>query len=445
LADRVLRTSEEFCFEREVEALKAWMRQFPDKRTGKNLVYSIEDAALGAFSVFYMQSPSFLAFQTMMQRAQGKSNAQALFGMHQIPTDNHIRSLLDPVAPSYVLPMFERLFNQLDAAGQIDAFRIPNGQLLIALDGTQYHRSESIHCKHCTVSRHHNGENSYAHTALTPVVVTLGHNRVVALEPEFVVPQDGHDKQDCESVAAKRWLAAYGARYRGRQVTLLGDDLYSRQALCEQILALGLNFIFVCKPSSHETLYEWLPDLARSGGLHTHQVLRRQGKKSYTDTYRYAAQVPLRDGDDALAVNWCELITTNAAGERVYHNAFVTAHAIDQSTVAQIVAAGRARWKIENGCNNTLKTKGYHLTHNFGHGKNQLSALLASLNLLAFLLHTVQELVDRKYQALRAHLPSRATFFNHLSALTHYLCFDSLEAMLDFMLHKLEIEFSDSG
>jgi hypothetical protein len=25
------------------------------------------------------------------------------------------------------------------------------------------------------------------------------HNRVVPLEPEFIVPQDGHEKQDCES------------------------------------------------------------------------------------------------------------------------------------------------------------------------------------------------------------------------------------------------------
>ena len=173
--------------------------------------------------------------------------------------------------------------------------------------------------------------------------------------------------------------------------------------------------------------------------------MRRHGKKSYTDTYRFAAQLPLREGGDALEVNWCELTTINAAGKTVFHNAFVTRHAIDQGHVAQIVAAGRARWKIENGNNNTLKTKGYHLTHNFGHGKNYLSATLASLNLLAFLLHTVQEMVDPKYQLLRASLPSRVTFYNHLSALTHYMCFKSLEAMLEFMLRRLEIPFPDTS
>lgn len=421
------------------------MRQFPDKRTGKNRVYGIEDAALGAFAVFYTQCPSFLAYQTTMKRTQGKSNAQTLFGISKIPTDNHIRGLLDPVPPSFAFPFFEQIFNALDARGQIDPFRIPNGQLLIALDGTQYHHSESIFCKQCTVTEHKNGQVSYAHTVVTPVVVTPEHNRVIPLEPEFIVPQDGHDKQDCETAAAKRWIATHAARYRERRVTLLGDDLYSRQPLCEHILDAGLNFIFVCKPSSHPTLYEWLQGVKRSSGVHTHQVTCRHGKKTYTNTYRFAAQLPLRAGEQALAVNWCELVTTNAEGQTIYQNAWITRHAIDAGNVALIVQAGRARWKIENGNNNTLKTKGYHLTHNFGHGKKHLSALLATFNLLAFLLHTVQELVDRKYQALRAHLPTRATFFHHMGALTHYLCFENYEAMLDFMLRGLEIELSDSS
>ena len=428
-----------------MEALKGLMRQFPDKRTGKNRVYSIEDAALGAFAVFYTQSPSFLAHQKTMEQAKGKSNAQTLFGMHRIPTDNHIRALLDRVAPSEVFALFEQAFSQLHEAGELQSWRTPDGALLIALDGTQYHRSESIHCPQCTVIEHKSAAVSYAHSVVTPVVVATGHNRVIPLEPEFILPQDGHDKQDCESAAAKRWIAAYAERYRELDVTLLGDDLYSRQPLCEQVLRAGLNFIFVCKPSSHPTLYEWVDSLQRSGALHTLELTRRKGKKVFTDSYRFAAQLPLRSSEDALEVNWCELVTTDAEGKTIYRNGWVTRHAIDAGNVAHIVAAGRARWKVENGNNNTLKTKGYHLSHNFGHGKKHLSALLATFNLLAFLLHTVQELLDKKYQLLRAALPTRKTFFNDIRALTRYMCFDSFQAMLDFMLRGLEIEYPDSS
>jgi hypothetical protein len=92
---------------------------------------------------------------------------------------------------------------------------------------------------------------------------------------------------------------------------------------------------------------------------------------------------------------------------------------------------------VENENNNTLKTKGYHLTHNFGHGKQHLSSLLATFHLLAFVFHTV--LVDPSYQRVRQFLP-RKRFFNDLRALTCYLCFDRCEALMTFMIHKLKLD-----
>jgi hypothetical protein len=90
-----------------------------------------------------------------------------------------------------------------------------------------------------------------------------------------------------------------------------------------------------------------------------------------------------------------------------------------------VVEAGRSRWKIENENNNVLKTKGYHLEHNFGHGQQHLSNVLVTLNLLAFLTHTIQEITNGVYQALRKKLGARKTFFQDLRALTRYLIFDS--------------------
>ncbi|MHB1530496.1 MAG: ISNCY family transposase [Acidiferrobacteraceae bacterium] len=428
------------------------MRAAPDKRTGKNCVYRMEDAALAAFAVFYTQSPSFLAYQRTMEQTKGQSNAQTLFGMGQIPTDNCVRKMLDPVAPSHLFPLFTRIFQALNASGHIDPFRVSldasasgPGTLLMALDGTAYHHSHTIHCPQCTRIEHKNGAVSYQHTAITPVIVAPGASRVIPLEPEFIVPQDGHDKQDCETAAAKRWLTTTASRYRDQNVTLLGDDLYSRQPLCEAVLAAGLHFLFVCKPSSHLTLYEEVEGLARAGGVTTHEITRRKGKQTLTDTYRFAAELPLRVGLDALCVHWLELTTTDAAGQTIYHNAWVTRHTIHQGNVAALAAAARARWGIENGANNTLKTKGYHFEHNFGHGKRHLSSLLATLNLLAFLLHTVQEIISHKYRLLRASLPTRQTFFDDIRALTRYLCFESFEALLDFMLRGLEIDAPDSS
>jgi TfoX/Sxy family transcriptional regulator of competence genes len=187
-------------------------------------------------------------------------------------------------------------------------------------------------------------------------------------------------------------------------------------------------------------LYDYLDGLDKAQGLETLIVARRKGKKRETDTYRCVNQLPIRDHDDALQVNWCELITTASDGKVIYRNAFVSNHLLSTDNVVAIVAAGRARWKVENENNNTLKTKGYHLSHNFGHGKQHLSTLLASLNLLAFLFHTVLDMMNSKYQLIRTRLSSRKMFFQHLQALTCYLCFDNLDTLLDFMLVGLEIE-----
>jgi hypothetical protein len=57
-------------------------------------------------------------------------------------------------------------------------------------------------------------------------VVAPGQNRAVPLEPEFIVPQDGHDKQDCESRAVRRWLAAHGAQYAGIKPVYLAHIIH---------------------------------------------------------------------------------------------------------------------------------------------------------------------------------------------------------------------------
>ena len=68
-----------------------------DGRNQKKCTYKLSDAGLGAFSVFYTQSASFLEHQRSLHRRKGKSNARNVFGLEKIPTDTHIRTLLDGI------------------------------------------------------------------------------------------------------------------------------------------------------------------------------------------------------------------------------------------------------------------------------------------------------------------------------------------------------------
>jgi hypothetical protein len=429
-----------------IQRIGAAFSGLPDTRgKSNNQRYAMEDAALSAFSIFFTQSPSFLDSQVRMQKQQGKNNAASLFGVHQIPSDNQIRNLLDPVPPETLFPLMTTISDELYRDSYLECFRSINNTFLIALDGTDFFSSEKISCPCCTQSTLKNGKTLNRHIAVTPVLVAPGQNNVIALAPQFVQPQDGHDKQDCELAASGRWLDQWGAHYAPWGITYLGDDLYCHQRHCQRVLGQHANFLFTCKPESHATLYEWVADFSSNGGVTTVVQSRRMGKRSFTDTYRYVSQVPLRNSDDALMVNWFELVTTDAEGDVVFRNAWATSHRITADNVAALAAAGRARWKIENENNNTLKTKGYHFEHNFGHGKQHLSNLFATMILLAFLVHTTLDWIDVPYRAVRDSLPSRRTFFEHLRALIHYLPFDDWDHLMQFMINRPGPEPLDTG
>ena len=185
---------------------------------------------------------------------------------------------------------------------------------------------------------------------------------MISLEPEFIRKQDGHEKQDCEIAAGKRWLEAHGAYYAKENVTLLGDDLYCHDPFCKKVRGKGFHFIFVCKPESQEMLYETVKFLEANGTLSCHTERRWNGRHGEIDTYRYANELPLNGEPNAMQVNWCELtITHEKTGEVIFRNAFATDFEVLETTVEAIVRDGRARWKIENENNNVLKTKSYHL------------------------------------------------------------------------------------
>jgi hypothetical protein len=413
----------------------------PDHRhPSPNTRYTLQDAVLGAFGIFFTQSPSFLEYQRQLQASKGRNNAQTLFGVQQIPCDNQIRTLLDPIAPSHFDPIFLEVFKRLEHH-LCDSFRVLGDQLLVALDGTTYFSSQALHCHNCLTRRLSNGQTLYYHPAITPVVVCPRRSQVIALPPEYIMPQDGHDKQDCEQMAGKRWIRQHAHAIAPHHVTLLGDDLYSKQPFCALALAKGFNFILVCKPESHPKLYERVAFWQANDGIAACERRHWNGRFTEVSMYRLLHDVLLLDGKEALSVNWFEITVVNAqTGEQLYHNSFITNHQITAVNVAEAAQAGRSRWKIENENNNVLKTKGYHVEHNFGHGQQYLAAIMLSLNLLAFLFHTVLEWSDAKYTLLRQVLARRQTFFEDIRALMRYLVFDSWQHLIEFMIRGLELE-----
>ena len=410
-----------------LSGLKAVFATFPDPRQGRGGYIGRADFGLSAFAMFFLQSASFLAFQRRLEKGQGRSNCQTLFGIEKIPSDNYIRKMLDLADPALLQSSFERVEQLLVEPSLRQSFGRLGGRILVAWDGTEYFRSEKLGCSNCLTCMHSNGKVDHYHTLLAATLVAPGHSRVIPLYPEFIARQDGAEKQDCERNAVKRWYHKHGERLRPLRPVYLGDDLFACQPIAEMVKDDGDDFIFTCKESSHKALYDFMAGAEPE----RHQEKFRKGKATETRRYRWFEDVPLRDGEDAMHVNWIGMEIVDAKGKVKFVTAWVTSLPVSKYNVAEIAACGRGRWKIENEGFNVMKNHGYELEHNFGHGKKFLAMILAALNLLAFAWHSVLDLIEPPWKAAREAAAKRTAFFADLLTLTSYVVFPSWQVFFE--------------
>ena len=97
------------------------------------------------------------------------------------------------------------------------------------------------------------------------------------------------EKQDSETAAARRWIIAHHDLVGPGHLTVLGDDLYSRQPMCQTCIDPQVNFIVVALPTSHPALYEWLAYLDANDAVHRHQERVWTGRTNAGSTARSTA------------------------------------------------------------------------------------------------------------------------------------------------------------
>ena len=214
-----------------------------------------------------------------------------------------------------------------------------DGRVLIALDGTQYFRSRKFRCPNCSTRKRNDGAAEYFHQMLGATLVAPGHAQTLPLPPTFIRPQDGAGKQDCERQAVKRWLRRHGPRCAELRPVYLGDDLYACQPVCQSMLDSGGDFLLTCKPDSHKTLYEFIDGV----DLPTHRTESGRGSRRRIHHYRWMTDLPIRDGDDALRVNWLAITSTRPDGAVTHRNAFITNLDVNRDNVEELAACGRTR------------------------------------------------------------------------------------------------------
>lgn len=455
-------TKKHLSFSSLIEVLSKCFRCIPEYRQTGKVRYSVHDIMMSCFACMHFQEPSLLQFQLRMEEKRHQNNLRTMFGVERIPGDaTQVREVADNVDSQVLSPFFDEYFYRLQRGKHLEQYQILPGLYLTTMDGTQYFSSDSISCKGClrTKVKKSKGEADeeeevnccpcdedagaeaelrYGHKVLQIALMHPDMKQVIPLMPEEIKNSDGKTKQDCEVNAAKRMLPKLRKAHPQLGIVMGGDDLFSRQPMIESVKAERMHYIFVAKPQSHRYMTEWLEAYPKLREKHV-EIVKLKGKKKEKHIYEWMNDVPLRDGDDAVRVNYFRVMVIKedkkGREEITYKNSWVTDLEVTEQVVETLVRAGRCKWKIENECFNTLKNQGYCIEHNYGHGEKNLCFNFYLLTLIAFAFHQVAELTDKLYQECRKKCGSKRHLWETLRSYLKTFIFATWEALLSFLLN----------
>ena len=89
-----------------VDCLSETVDKLPERPEYSASKYTNRDAVNSAFGALFFQFPSLLRYMRELQEREKRDNVQSLFDVKGIPSDNHIRNIVDEIEPSAINPVF---------------------------------------------------------------------------------------------------------------------------------------------------------------------------------------------------------------------------------------------------------------------------------------------------------------------------------------------------
>lgn len=423
--------------------------KFKDPRKGA-IEIELSDFLKSTYSVFALKHPSLLDFEkTYKKHELIHNNVKKLFRIERLPSDTHLRDILDLVDYKQYRKVFTGIFAYVQKTKLLEQFSFieinDNHYYLLAVDGTGYFSSPTIQCKGCTVYNEDDDskEKRFGHQVLAASIVHPYRKEVISLCPEPIIKQDGLDKNDCEYNAFKRFLADFRREHPKLRVILLLDGLYANTPFVELLNEYDMPFIISVK-TTKKALFRHFKEEQKAGLTHVshdHINFGEKIKKLKTRRYEYTKELKLGQDKDSAKVNFINFMEktewVNRKGENKKEGtefSYITNLAISKDSVKLLVQGGRTRWKIENETFNTLKNQGYFLEHNYGHGKANLSLNFINSMFLAFLVDQIQQATSVRFKKAVESRGSKMSFWRSFLSCFEWVEIESWEYFFEKMV-----------
>lgn len=399
--------------------------------------FPLHDILMSSYAIFALKFPSLLSFERAMEEDYRPHNIRELFKVTDIPSDTQLRDVVDVIETKNFRKLFTRLFALAQRSKLLERYEFTQirGEpyYLISADGSGYFRSDKVGCQSC--NSYDNGDKKknkkYGHNILGASLVHPDRSEVISFCPEAIITQDGVTKNDCEQNAFKRFIPNLRREHPKLNAVLALDALYATEPPIKLLFEHEYSFIIGIK-ETNGTVYDQVKRGEQTGETKTHEYSYEIGdkvKKQVIHRYRYRKNVHIKQDPNSTRVNfvefWEEINWEGKRGQESQkrHFAWITDLEVNKDTIVNIMKGGRARWKIENETFNTLKNQGYHLEHNYGHGKNYLSVNFIMMMFLAFLIDQLQQASCQSFKKAVTRWKTRGQVWKEMAGQFQYLPF----------------------
>ena len=320
--------------------------------------------------------------------------------------------------------------------------------LLVSNDGTGYFSSEKLHSPACLEKKNSKtGQTIYHLQMLGSAIVHPDRKEVIALPPEPIRRQDGQNKNDCERNASRRWLHRFRQDHPDLGVIIVEDGLGSNAPHIRDLQEHQCHFILGLKEGDHAYLSACLDEAVARGETIEHDISDPKNPE-VRHFCRFANSLPLNESNRDVLVNVLEY--WEAKGDATKYFCWVTDLTINTDNAFQIMRGGRARWKVENETFNTLKNQGYHIEHNYGLGKKNLSIVFVNLMMLAFLVDQILQISPASlFSAALKKTGTKKALWERARGAFYFFEVDSMETIYRLILagrQKLSLQpFQDTS
>jgi len=416
-----------------IKLVKKGFEAIKDSRT-ENYSYELASYLSLAFAMFHLKDSSLSGFRDKFEvRAE---NLDRVYGVKTLPGDTAIRKSIDQIEPKELQSLFKPQLDYLKSQDVIEKRHVLGKYTAVSVDGTGHYCSGKKGCPQCMVKNHRNGKTTYYHQLLGAVAVHPKQSTVFPVACEAIVKQDGSTKNDCELNASKRIIPQIRQTLGVEEaIVAIFDALYINGPHIKALADESINYIIGSKGQTYVDIQV--------------EALRKQDKlqsltwetKDKVCTVNFANGLILNGQHQDILTNYFEYTEVDKLTEKqTFYSTWITDIEITLENIQELVEVARARWKIENETFNTLKNQGYHLEHNYGHGKKYLATNFAILTFLAFLVDQITRHLDKDFQAAKTVCKTFKNLWESIRSVFYLLPTMSMNAIYRFIVKRKQVD-----